>query len=412
MFGALRCKRSCSSLAVHHSSPVPIPTPVRPDDVPLGVPGFTSGLPTGTVPDTPAPLRKTLELDNLHCGTGLGWSPAHTQRLHVDQMPTPIPGTNFGFETSEIVGVASSAKGIGADLSNTPSEPSSYFNIPVSNVSPRSDRNDADYTSNSPVSNQPQEVCLIDAIIREDLSSVDVYNEAASIRQHDAHTARCDSMLSRCNHHDKKVLPKGSTRTREAICERCYFNERASMGQGSSPISIEHIVFDSDTSDVATDQPIASQTYLIRLNEAQSLLQKQAQASIAASLEPFPVLDTDPKPAQNTWGTHGSIYDGTGYGETPSPGSAQLSTSSTATKLLPEKDGEDGETNFTAASLARESEATAHDHETLDEVIRVYAALEDECQSTISEDMSEEVVADIRADVELANDMAGYSLGA
>jgi hypothetical protein len=409
MFGALRRERSSSSLVVHHSSPVPIPTPVRPNEVPLGVPSSTSGFPKGKVPDTPAPLQKALEHDNLHPGTGPGSSPVHRQRSYVDQMPMPMPGTNLGFETSEIIGVASSTKGVGASLSDLPSELSSYFNIPVSNTSPRSDPNDADYASNSPVSNQSQEVCLVDTIIREDSSYVDVYNEAATIRQHDAHTARCDSMLSRYNHHDKKVIHEGNTCTRRAICERCYFNERAYMDQGSSPINIEHIIFDGDTYDVATDQPFASQTYLIRQIDAQPALQKQAQASIAPTLEPFPILDTDPKPAQNTWGTHGSIYDGTGYGDTPSPSSARPSNSSTATNVLPEMDGQ---ISFTAASLAQESEAMTRDHETLEGVIRAYAALEDEDPSAISGDVLGELVADIRADVELANDMAGYSLGA
>jgi hypothetical protein len=53
-----------------------------------------------------------------------------------------------------------------------------------------------------------------------------------------------------------------------------------------------------------------------------------------------------------------------------------------------------------------------HDHENLEEAIRAFAALEAASGSRLSEDMLEEVVADVQADVELANQMADYSLGA
>jgi hypothetical protein len=48
----------------------------------------------------------------------------------------------------------------------------------------------------------------------------------------------------------------------------------------------------------------------------------------------------------------------------------------------------------------------------LEEAIRAFAALEAASGSRLSEDMLEEVVADVQADVELANQMADYSLGA
>jgi hypothetical protein len=50
----------------------------------------------------------------------------------------------------------------------------------------------------------------------------------------------------------------------------------------------------------------------------------------------------------------------------------------------------------------------ARDHETLAEVIRAYAALEEEGSSCISEEILEEIVVDVN----LANDMANHCLGA
>jgi hypothetical protein len=378
MFGVLRCKRSTSSLVVHHSSSESIPTPGRPEEVPLGISADPLGLPAGTIPNTPTPLHMVLEHDNFQACTRLDSSPAQPRRLDVDQMLAAMPGTNLGSDNDEVVCVASSAKGVGAGLSGLPTEPSSYFNIPVSNTSPRSSLRGADYASDSPISVQPQGAYFIDAIIRGSPSPVDIYSMTARSHQHDALTGRCDSMLSRCNHHDKKAPHEGTARTRQTNC---------------------------DTSDLPTDQPSAYETYLSRQAEAQLALQNQAHPPVAATLEPFPVLDTDPKPAQNTWGTRGSIYDGTGYGDTPSPSSARPSTSSTALETHAEAPEETG---FTSASLALESVAMARDHETLQEVIRLHAALEEEGSSMIIED----VMGDVVADAELANKMAGHSLGA
>jgi hypothetical protein len=50
----------------------------------------------------------------------------------------------------------------------------------------------------------------------------------------------------------------------------------------------------------------------------------------------------------------------------------------------------------------------ARDHETLEEVIRAYAAFEEDGVSGLSED----VLGDVVADVELANRLADHSLGA
>lgn len=367
----------------------------------LGTISYTSGLPTGTVPNTPGPLQMALEHDNRQYRTGLNSSPAQPRTRHADPILTPMPVTNLGFEDENVVSTAS--------LTRLPSEPSSYFNIPIRDTSPRPGTNGEDCAPDSPISLQTQEAYLIDAIISGGTSIKDDRNQSVKAGQHDSFRLRCGSTLPQCNHHDKESERSINARNHNHVCERCYFNERASMGQGSSPINIEHILFDDDPQNVSTGQPSANQTYLMQQAEARMALHKQPHPPMASTLEAFPVLDTDPKPAQNTWGTHGSIYDGTGYGNTPSPRSARPSTSSNTAKVLTETAGQTG---FSAASLAQESEAMARDHETLEEVIRAYAALEEEFSSMISEEVLEEVVAEMRADVELANEVADHSLGA
>jgi hypothetical protein len=157
---------------------------------------------------------------------------------------------------------------------------------------------------------------------------------------------------------------------------------------------------------MSTEHYAAHDGYRSGLTRAQKGLQMQALPLPVSNRGSFVDIVARSVSPQNTWGTSGSLYDGTGYGGTSGSTSGRPSTSSTAPEP---SSGATGDALYTTASLAQESEATARDHETLDEVIRAYAALE---ESGISDSDMEDAIAEVRADVELANNMADYSLGA
>ena len=301
-----------------------------------------------------------------------------------------------------MIGFQSSRVEQGASLSGLIPESSSYFTIPVADIHERPQSGSIDVDPDQKLKFAAQEAYLINTIADECTSISDVVAVAAKPGMHVSQSDRRDSMLAQCIHQDEKLSYLKMHVGGQNACDRCQFNERASMGQGSSPIGIEHVVFNEDPEELAPGQMPAHQIYSHRQAQAQRDIQKRA-ANL--DIESFPVLDMDTKPAQGTWGTHGSLYDGNGYGDTQSSSSARPSTSSTISgsplKTMVE-------TGFDVTSLAEESAAMARDHETLEEVIRTYAALQDEGSSGISDEMLEGVVAD----VQLANDMANHSLGA
>jgi hypothetical protein len=347
MFGNLRRKRSSSSLVVHRSLPVPIPMPARLEDIPTGVPAYARDFPTGTVPDTPGPLQMAFERDIEQCDTDLDLSLVRPHSLvAMKPLPTPMPGTNLGFENDNMIGVPLSRIEQGASLSELTSEPSSYFTIPVSNESTSPGLHSTDSNTEQRLVIAAQEAYLINTMPGKRASISDIVAEAAKTGMHVSHTERCDSMLTRCTHRDEKAHHTNVAGGGRYVCDGCQFNERASMGQGSSPIGIEHIVFDEELEDIPAGQPSAHQKFVLRKTQAQMNLQEQATAS---NLGAFPILDNEPRPTQCSWGTHGSLYDGNGYGDTSSSSSARPSTSSTAPKvgLIPII-----ETGFTADSLA------------------------------------------------------------
>lgn len=124
MFGPMLRTTSCSSsLRVNHSSPITVPkssrrtTPIF-ADTPSG-PGF---LPTGTVPDTPAPLqRASVQLAILNnAAKGSSTSPSPDDVANFEPLPTPMPGTNLPLEDVAAPGI----------MITSPSAPSMHSHDP------------------------------------------------------------------------------------------------------------------------------------------------------------------------------------------------------------------------------------------------------------------------------------------
>jgi hypothetical protein len=395
MFDVLRRKNSASSsLQVHHSSPVPIPTPAKPEES-----RFIGGIPE-TVPTTPGPLRMAFER-NSHCPSPISdSSPVYPRRGHdADPLPTPMPGTNLGFSENDLVGTWRRKQE--ASSSEHTSEPSSYFSIPVIGSSAHSDSSKADSLVDKSIHTYPGNNGTF-----TDTSSVANMFERDSFALHHPHTQRCICTATRYNHHHRSSCPVHNESARRTVLPRRRDNESESTASVTSSLNIDHVVYDDYAGRMSTEHYAAHNGYRSGLTRAQKGLQMQAPPVPVSNRASFVDTVACSISPQNTWGTSGSLYDGTGYGGTSGSTSGRPSTSSTAPEPC---SGATGDALYTTASLAQESEATARDHETLDEVIRAYAALE---ESGISESDMEDAIAEARADVELANNMADHSLGA
>ncbi|KAF2828733.1 hypothetical protein CC86DRAFT_368883 [Ophiobolus disseminans] len=398
---ALRRRSASSSMVVHHSSPVPIPIPAKQEDLLPTAAAQPSGMLPGTIPDSPNLLQLVLDRDNFQDSTAPNSSPLRPQADVVpDPLPTPMPGTNIGFSDEDLIGKPSPPQGNKASLRET----SSYFGISANDNSNNSDLSD--------IVGEAQHLADMAALTNSftnpnagrGVMAIAALDEVEKARLFRTRVRRSGSTIEVNNDSDFAESQEGSIMGPFSTpCNELQSTEVDSSSRCFSPINIDHVVFDFPTHNTIDRQP-THETYLVEQVQTQMGLQKQAQLWAATAPQLHTLDDTDPQPV-NAWGTQGSLYDGTGYGDESSSASPRPSTSST----VPREDTEVADKNVcTAALVAEDSLAMAHHHEALEEVIRAYAALEEEGASPIGEDM----IGDVVADDELAHSTADCSQGA
>ncbi|KAF1921032.1 hypothetical protein BDU57DRAFT_509583 [Ampelomyces quisqualis] len=397
-------------MIVNHSSPVPIPTLGKQEHASLDAPAFLTGFPIGTIPNTPGPIQAALDRETNQSDTASDTSPARlsTGGGFADPMPTPMPGTNFGFSDNDL-----DRANQGQHVSSSPeppTEPSGYFSIPVLEESSRTASSELVRVVNRYLGFETQDDSHHSSTTGELSSNVNEPDEHAIAGQQTPLTHRCDPTRARCNHRGCGKQRPRDAGTGGTVCATLgRTGERDSTASEYSALNIEHIVFDDDRESTSSSHTSTHPVFILRRDTAHTSDRTVASQSKAPLSPAYSALEVDPVIAQATWGTHGSLYDGNGYGDTSSSSSTRPSTSSrvpeAATKATDEM-------MDTSALLAQDSVPLARDHENLEEAIRAYAALEAASASGISEDILEDVIAEIQADVELANQMADHSLGA
>jgi hypothetical protein len=401
MFGALQRKRSISSsLVVQHSSPVPIPTSFTEDYTTNSITAHHF-VPAGTVPDSPGPLQKALERDLRLSPNVTDPSPVHPQTGDdAELLSTPMPGTNISYNHNDLNGSAPLSHGPEVLLSHISSETSDYFDMPIAANSAHTElisvEDGAVQRTNTPALWKHLDGTTLDGDASAPIGS----SREITTDLHDGQASRCDSLVTGKDlSHTERDEPVTNAEFEPAVNFQPHGNEMRPAEDSPSSINIEHIVFEESPEVNTTKHQSAQQVYVIRQAEAQMDLQMQAlqvdpkHNSTAHEIQTSTADGMDSVPAPNTWGTHGSLYDGTGYGEASSSTSTRPSTSSTHPDIAKETTSGN---KYTAKSLAQDSAAMARDHEALEEVIRAYAALEEKATFGASEDIWEDVVADDR----------------
>jgi hypothetical protein len=372
-----RKSSSSSSLVVLHSSPVNIPTPVRHESIRCA---HLYGLPEGTVPDSPGPLQKALERDSNRYSVVSDSSPAHSQfRGNPELTASPTPGTKLGVREYDSGESPALSRGQEAELSMVLLEAASYFDTPMAVHSTESNLDSVGRAAVQQKGAMTLEEILDDKISDEGASTMANQNELNWTVLHGEHVYRHDSSVAVQNSsHTDHNQTEDAESLESSVDGQTQRDEIKPMIQKTSPNNVEHIVFEDSTSSNTYHQP-AHSVYLIRRPETQMSLEMQAHTLTASSslhiIEPAPTL--------TAWGTHGSLYDGTGYGDASSSISTRPSTSATVPK---EHTKSAVDSTHTGATVTQGPIAMTRDHETLDEVICAYAALGEEAIPAVTED--------------------------
>lgn len=307
-------------------------------------------------------------------------------------LPTPMPGTNIGFSDDDLNGSSSPGKSLPLG------EASGYFGFPLPNSSNNAGPHDSIGEGRQRSNTAPFPDFFTCPDNASDVMTVAALNEVEKARllQSPAHRRPFSEEI---NHN---VLARHSPEAHIASSHGAARDRHNNTEIDASPFDIEHIVFEEYPDHIGIGQKPTPAAQDHALAHVQMDLQKQAHMQLTAKTHA--VGNSDSQPAKNVWGTHSSLYDGTGYG-TASSSASTPSRSSTAPKASMEVAASG---LATPAFLAENSVAMAHEHETLDEVIRAYAAFEEYGASGISE----EFLGDVVADAELARKMANYCVGA
>lgn len=351
---------------------------------------FWSGLPPGTVPTTPAPLQLALNMDPDRLLSSRE-SPSPTSNeagMHMPPLPSPLPGTNVGFDDAFAEAFASyetcSASQLGhSEISHRQIALSSdspfhcQFPHPESKwLQPARTRQSLTEQSSSP---------FINAGKSSDLHAGMQRNILAGSRGTNDWSQEHEAVLDSIEHISSLVFPEPP---RIKDCQKC----RHQIGGK------------------ALENPAGSEPLCSCSPEGQIPCNAPPQIHLHKMYGPR----DDPLMLPKCRG----LYDGTGYGDSIS---SMISLPSSLSTLEPYHD----EVVYNLSGLCKpftakndRTQGNTADDETLEDVILAYATYDEgagEKQDTNHPDYansSEDIAAETQADVELADRVAECSLGA
>ncbi|KAI4632867.1 hypothetical protein J4E80_000226 [Alternaria sp. BMP 0032] len=308
IFDLDRMNSRTSSLYVHYSSPVPVPSPY--EQIPQS-PADSSLIPDGTVPPSPAPIQKILDSEK----TMVRSSPAYTH----------------GYETvSEAIKRPASTK---SALSDSLREAAVYFNEPLVRFpNPGSEYLPIDDCFSLPAKSED----LGQTSAREDPSGVDRMDNSPVYNNSDKPSEDATTEVSNATNTER--TPEEHA---QLILENGYQACVYRRADGECRMKIKLLAFcheDDDDSEwnnetlirhaAAEDEKLALQlSAIIRDAGLTSVSDSELDEAFATGKLPA-YLDVDPSwhlaeevktgKRDSSWGEHTGLYDGSGYGSSSS----------------------------------------------------------------------------------------------
>ncbi|KAI8936974.1 hypothetical protein NX059_006201 [Plenodomus lindquistii] len=364
MFDLSKPRRSLSSsVIVHHSSPITVPSSSR-QDTPFSIPIGPATLPVGTVPTTPGPFQWALECDATKKTPSPVFSSSVALNCIEGSIPTPMPGTNLTFEDihPDVVPGSSSPKLSEASLG--------YFDIPVDDRrKTHVEFDQAQY--NCAAARRASAEVLKDLI--HDLDATTIDQPDVEIQ----HVLRKKPTFS-CQGADRVGIKPAIVRgADEEIADEAHME------------GIEHIVWDDETTMTnETGEVVPATDYALSAD----------QLATGRSTEDS---DAELEHRLQAWHTYAGLYDGSGYGgdnestisrpSTSTYDTMETAPSSADTASVTAAKRKNSTTNSGHKATKAPSQASS-DHETLEDVIRAYAVYDElDALSTADTDMAEDL---------------------
>ncbi|KAJ4377638.1 hypothetical protein N0V83_000466 [Neocucurbitaria cava] len=303
-------------------------------------------LPAGTIPDSPAPFQRALEMDRLGLNSSPVRSPTAERNATIEAVPTPMPGTNLPLED------ISSDKSLPPYATNGSQDLPGYFDIPLDDDK----RGRADYNHTR--------------------SEHDAARETGATAFQDFRaTFRGNATVHTVDDTQKPVPRRGSREEGQLLVP---WKQRSSY-DGPPMDDVKHLICQGGARSVAGDRLVSDM--------AVAIFTPSIPTSDKAELEQ----------RQKFWGHHTELYDGTGYGKDSSSITSRPSTSteksSDAADVTLSKPQAVPADRFSVKGPAERKPATSApeaaftttgDHENSDVVTRSYVTPKDKGTSDVS----------------------------
>jgi hypothetical protein len=419
MFDLQRRERSVStsSIVVQRSSPMPIPAAAYPHR-PGTISRRSSELPAGTIPNSPAPLQVVLDDDPDQFVLSTESSPSRAQTgTNAEHVPTPMPGTNVGFDDDDLSSVSS-----GYFDSLTEVEGADYL-VPSELLlgsgwaTAKTQSLDSEAAKQTQVDalKKPDRILQGEPLLGSGKTTPEIIpgGEAAIQTEVDALERR---LVANAHHHDARtclnsvhvhwkcnncghlrsspLLPCLEPGLRSPSTSPNLIEDASLVGHNATDFGAAACQLTHQQQSIENVCP--TETKAGERDPAQEQAQEQVQMCQKSVPQAQPIVDT----GSTSWGTHGSLYDGNGYGcSRPSTSSASPIKIFASSNGLVRAAGGPGNLPIDErraqrlSSFDEESPALAKEYAAMGEVIRAYAAYENEGEAGISND---------EADVQLA----------
>lgn len=298
---------SGSSLEVQHSSPMTVPRSARQTN-PYRMLPSTTDLPAGTVPNTPGPLQRAFDRDPAN---QLPWqyaSPTPLER-QVPSAPvlTPLPGTNLSHEdfSAALVALPPSVTSLQIECPSP-----GYFSIPLNGQVP---------VENADVLNGM--ACLKLAADHDDAASsefegLDDYSDSQGFcHGSDKVMAREYEGTTLQNTINTDDVPPRGTRTlrRKHQAEDLYGSVHTiNFPQHHQALPLRLKQQHEDVQDRARKDSVSSEYWYTSVS---TMSENGHETGMPSQSDRTDIPASYPSPAENTWGHHMGLYDGTGYGD-------------------------------------------------------------------------------------------------
>ncbi|CAO2647766.1 Nn.00g086880.m01.CDS01 [Neocucurbitaria sp. VM-36] len=294
---------TASSPNVHHSSPISVPCK---QETRFDVADLPSLLPAGTIPNSPAPFWRALEMDPTNLASSPFQSPVIKKSTTAEAIPTPLPGTNLTFEDIRSDNVLPS------HVASSSRDLPGYFDIPLDDGNKgRAENNDIRCNHNA--------TREVGAVVFQDFQATfsgnaTVYAAGDMTKAISSKPNRKDSLEILTSSRNTLTYSRANDRRGEWLVPLNGSGSHHELPKSN----VQRIISQDDSQFAASDKTISDMA-----------IPTFATGTLKSDRDGL-------KHRQSSWGQHTGLYDGTGYGKDASSTTSRPSTSTEKSSEVPD----------------------------------------------------------------------------